>query len=132
MVVKRKTMNYWSVPGIKKKHREVFLWEVMREVAAWDGISVEELRTGRGRNRNNEVNPRHVVCYIMGKHGKMGEKAIAKYFGYSSRHAVAQGKLAVSKTLAWHGESRDMVEWVEMRLLGWDGKDVAFKSRRRG
>jgi chromosomal replication initiation ATPase DnaA len=127
MVVKKMFMNYWSVPGIKKKHREVFLWEVMREVAAWDGISVEELR-----NRNNEVNPRHVVCYIMGKHGKMGEKAIAKYFGYSSRHAVAQGKLAVSKTLAWHGESRDMVEWVEMRLLGWDGKDVAFKSRRRG
>jgi chromosomal replication initiation ATPase DnaA len=125
-------MNYWSIPGIKKQGREVFLWEVMREVSGWLGVTVDELREGRDRNRNGGVPARYVVCYIMGKHGKMGEKSLAKYFGWKNRMGVAKAKLEVARKLEWNGEVRDMVEWVEMRLLGWEGKDVNFKSRRRG
>lgn len=122
-----KTIHYWSLPGIKKKGRELFVWEVVKEVAAWDGVEAEQVRRGR---EDRFVHMRYVVIYLMAKFGKMRQRELARYFGYRDRMSVAKGKRWVEDRMAWNGEMRDMVEWVEMRLLGWDRKDLDFKSRR--
>jgi hypothetical protein len=126
--------HYWYVPGLTKKHRKVFLWEVVREVAEWENVSVGKVKCGGGRKM---ARLRYIVCYLYGKHG-MGlesnkgqnnrSKEIVDFFGYKVVDSVRIGGKWVRDRMAWDGEVRDCVEWVEMRLIGWDKKELRRKN----
>lgn len=122
-------IHYWVIPGVKKKARELFIWEILKEVAEWENVTMDEIKE---RPERRFARLRFVVVYLAGKYGTLTEDRAAGYFGYSHIQSVKKGKKWVRDRLAWDGELRDMVEWVEMRLMGWDKKDVGFKSRRSG
>ena len=124
-----KAIQYWVIPGVKRKHRELFIWEIMKEVSEWENVTMDEIKE---RPERRFARLRFVVVYLAGKYGTLTEDRVAGYFGYSHTQSVKKGKRWVKDRLAWDGELRDMVEWVEMRLMGWEKKDVAFKSRRSG
>ena len=125
----KKPIHYWVIPGVKKKAREIFIWEVIREVAEWEGMSVEDVKI---RKDKKTTHLRYVVMYLMEKYGRMRQYEISEYLGYKDRMSVVVANKWVRDRLAWDGELRDCVEWVEMRLMGWEKKDISFKSRRSG
>jgi hypothetical protein len=55
-------------------------------------------------------------------------KEIVDFFGYKVVDSVRIGGKWVRDRMAWDGEVRDCVEWVEMRLIGWDKKELRRKN----
>lgn len=121
-------INYWLAPGIKKREREILVWEAINEVAVWyevDGDMIRSKETGRGTRKWNQA--RYIVYHLMNQYSPMTQKAVAEYFGVSLM-TVCRGAKKVRDKMVWDGELKDCVEWCEFRLLG--SEEGVYKGRR--